>query len=230
MPPKLVRANTRARKKKENKAPTRRGWTTVDQEAFLESHKSSFLMHQSQKNLQDFWPSLLNDWFTNFPLGNPTDKDTQEGLTEEQRLERAKTRVQQWYNNHTRVNGGKERQGKRKLLDLRARKQKILPDWQAYSHLYYEERVKPDVDAEWPTRREALKESGQEDTPEMAPLWFRNQVTKRKFGAESDEVKAEVEEYRKQTDQSIEDEGTEELTEAEKEEHHRVHQAKAYQK
>jgi hypothetical protein len=91
--------------------------------------------------------------------------------------------------------------GKPKVLDLTDKKQKLLPDWQAYSRMFYETKVKDVVMEEWPAERARLlekKANGEDikDPPEAAPLWFRNKIVRAEFVIETDEVKKEVEAYR----------------------------------
>jgi hypothetical protein len=101
-------------------------------------------------------------------------------------------------------------------LDLTGKKQKLLPDWQAYSSLYYDTRVKEIVVKEWPGERARIleqKANGEDvkDPPEVAPLWFRNKMVRAEFVTETDEVKEEVEKYRQSlledsSDENIDDE------------------------
>jgi hypothetical protein len=107
--------------------------------------------------------------------------------------------VKDWFNNHTRDSSS--RKGKWKLLDLCPKKTKTLPDWQAYSRLYYDKKLKEVVEEEWPAEREeilARKEEGGKDVkaPEAAPLWFRNKIAIRLFKDETSEVKEIIEKYR----------------------------------
>jgi hypothetical protein len=87
-------------------------------------------------------------------------------------------------------------------LDLSAKKAKLLPDWQAYSQLYYETKLKDIVDARWPAERERRlkrKENGEniKEPPEFPPLSFRNEVARTMLEDETDEVKEEVKKHRR---------------------------------
>ena len=109
-------------------------------------------------------------------------------------------RIKEWFNNHTRESYAGHK--KNKILDLTMKKQKLLPDWQAYSQLYYETRLKDVVAAEWPDEQARIleqKENGEDaqNTPTVPPLWFRNKVIRAEYLIETDEVKEEVEKYRK---------------------------------
>jgi hypothetical protein len=88
------------------------------------------------------------------------------------------------------------------LLDLSAKKSKKPQDWQAYSHIYWDTKLKEAVADEWEVHKQtALDKAVAEDTdepnfPENAPFLFRNEVIRKLFREESDDVKAEVEKYR----------------------------------
>jgi hypothetical protein len=81
--------------------------------------------------------------------------------------------------------------------------------------LFYDTRVKDIVADEWPKERARIMEQiangeDKEAPPELAPLWYRNKMAKIEFITETDEIKAEVEEYRQSqivnSDGEIEDE------------------------
>ena len=85
-------------------------------------------------------------------------------------------RILQWYNNHTR--GTFTGDGKRKkILDLRGKRHRKLADWQAYSRLYYNDRIKDVVDREWEAKTKAFMESraeGDESAVPVLTMAFRN--------------------------------------------------------
>ena len=91
-------------------------------------------------------------------------------------------------------------------MNLEGKKKRKLALWQAYSRLYYKEKVRPSVELQWPARRARLVEEAMADEkapPKTAPLWFRTEVTKALFEGESQEVKDEAERHR------VEEEGDE---------------------
>lgn len=108
-------------------------------------------------------------------------------------------RLAQWYNNHSRTSSSGE--GKKKILDLGRRKKKMLPDWQAYSRLYYDDRIKATVDREWEDKiSKENKNEGDGTTknlPKATSVQFRAVITQRLFADESPEIKEKVETYRK---------------------------------
>jgi hypothetical protein len=108
--------------------------------------------------------------------------------------------VKDWFNNHTRDTSAGD--GRKELLDLSAKKPKMMIDWQAYSILYYESKVMDTANEQWPAEREKLLErraNGEKlkEPPEAAPLWFRNKLTRIAFRTETQEVKDEIDKYRK---------------------------------
>jgi hypothetical protein len=110
----------------------------------------------------------------------------------------------------------------------------MLPDWQAYSRLYYDEKLKEVAEEEWPAERKDLlarKEEGGKDVkapPEAAPLWFRNKIAMREFKDETNEVKEIVEKYRQSRLEVAADEETDEGVD--EEEAKRIAKVKAYNK
>jgi len=87
-------------------------------------------------------------------------------------------------------------------LKLDSKKSKKRQDWQAYSHLYWDTKLKGLVAEEWAAHKQAALETAvaenaaQPTQPEKAPLPFRNEVVRRLFKVESPEIKAAVEKYR----------------------------------
>lgn len=79
-------------------------------------------------------------------------------------------------------------------MDLQTKKKKTLPDFQAYSRLYYNDRVKAVFERRWEEEKERVRSGEQESMPSIVK--FRNKITQELLAAESDEVKAAVETYR----------------------------------
>jgi hypothetical protein len=90
--------------------------------------------------------------------------------------------------------------GKRKLLDLSAKRPKLLPAFQAYSKLYYDSRLRPIVEGRW---REVYVQKNPDHDPAIpippVDLVFRNKLLKNMLDNETAAVKAEVEANRQQT-------------------------------
>jgi hypothetical protein len=121
--------------------------------------------------------------------------------------------IKTWFNNHGRETSGKSKNAK--LLDLgsRPKKTRKLQLWQAYSRLYFDDRVKS-------TFHERLKVYQMEfeaGTISKMPkrLGVLRKVTIEKLEGESDEVKAEVERYRQQHDDEMPDDSLDTLDSSE---------------
>lgn len=82
------------------------------------------------------------------------------------------------------------------MLNLTAppKKSRRLQAWQAYSQLYYEDRVKATADRRWETLLEEKELGLITDMPNR--LTFHRQMIMEFFEKESEEVKEEVEKYR----------------------------------
>jgi hypothetical protein len=85
------------------------------------------------------------------------------------------------------------------VLNLSGKKEQMLAAWQAYSRLYYDDRVKATAEREWEEVKKTEESRGDQGKalPKEAPLGFRNNVTQRIFTTESQEIKDEVDKYRK---------------------------------
>ena len=73
------------------------------------------------------------------------------------------------------------------------KKSQPLPGWQAYPHLYYNNKVKPMVTSHWEELKKQLADSSIEELP--AKINFSNDVTIELFANKSNKVKEEVEAY-----------------------------------
>ena len=88
------------------------------------------------------------------------------------------------------------------MLDLSAKQPKKRQDWQAHSHLYWNGKLKQEVQGEWDAHKKTMLEKAATENaklptfPDGAPLSFRNKVVQRLFATESPEVRDEVEKFR----------------------------------
>jgi hypothetical protein len=102
--------------------------------------------------------------------------------------------VRDWFHNNTRnlYNSGGPRGAVLKIKP----KPKMLQAWQAYHALTYDSQWKPHVDKEW----EKYKAEWEVENPETKPAKKRLQIMvefmKEKFKNETEEMKAQCEEYR----------------------------------
>jgi hypothetical protein len=67
---------------------------------------------------------------------------------------------------------------------------------QAYSALYYDEKIKDAVPELWKEERQRLIAGKGKDYGRTAPVWFRNKVAQDFFNEEPENVKAAVKEHR----------------------------------
>jgi hypothetical protein len=83
---------------------------------------------------------------------------------------------------------------------------KHLPEWQAYSVLYYKKGLSERIQADWKIRY--LENNPAHDPATevpSAPMSFRNDKTREYYEHETDEVKEEVKEARKVAPQSVDE-------------------------
>jgi hypothetical protein len=98
-----------------------------------------------------------------------------------------KQQIYWWYFNHTRsTTSGTDSRSVLKLAGSR-----VLQPYQAYSHLYYESKLKTIIEERYKEHLEVVPTKDQQSA-----FVFRTAETKALFDAETDEVKQEVEEYR----------------------------------
>lgn len=90
-----------------------------------------------------------------------------------------------WINNHTRLATGQGRQAK---LDLSGKKKPKWQPYQAYSHLYWETRLKAEIDPEYPSYVAGVPVGGKI----QSLFGFRNRRLRERLVDETEAVKAEV--------------------------------------
>lgn len=134
-------------------------------------------------------------------LGWPNDLRSNQGYNQ---------RVYRWMNNRERSKQGANGQGSAASLNLTAGPPKKKAPVQMYVKRYWETKVKPEVIKLWaPTPETDLFgeiENGEDQvaweamTPmeKNIPLWFKMQVGRKLYEAESDEVKEEIDRLRDQ--------------------------------
>ena len=87
------------------------------------------------------------------------------------------------------------------MLDLSAKQPKKRRDWQAYSHLYWNGKLKQEVHGEWDAHKKTMLEKAATENaklptfPDGALLSFHNKVVQWLFATESPEVRDEVEKF-----------------------------------
>jgi hypothetical protein len=86
------------------------------------------------------------------------------------------------------------------MIKLHKNNTKLLPAWQAYQTLYYEEKLKPLVDEAYSRRTENLPEG----TKPKGRLAIIGEIAREQLQNETPEVIAEVEEYRTKLKEEVE--------------------------
>lgn len=144
-------------------------------------------------------------------------------------------RIKSWFGNHARSTS--KTSGSRDVLDLRERKPKKRTVVQAYQRLYNETKIKPLVTERWNAKHEYEKTHPPIPPalplPKYPPVNFRNDIAKELYEAESDEVKAQVEEFRDNPHATVDDSEDDEddsVDDIDEVEIRRVHEAKRMQK
>jgi hypothetical protein len=92
---------------------------------------------------------------------------------------------------------------RRQILDLRAKKPRKLPAWQAYSVLYYKDRLRDEIQGLWKARYIRKNPGCDRRSIPKPKLEWRNRMVQKLFEKESEEVKNEVEEVRKSMQRSM---------------------------
>ncbi|EPS97163.1 hypothetical protein FOMPIDRAFT_1018394 [Fomitopsis schrenkii] len=166
-------------------------WTSEAQLELLESKTGSYIHHRNAHTLPRFRADLFREWFDQFPERGDLGPDVQGPLTQ---LEAAalpaaiwkqKERINNWFRNHHGQKGRRAVTGRVSLSILRPKGRRALQPVEVYSRKYYDERVKPHVDA--------AIEAGAVTDP-SAKLNLVKCITREAYEADSDEVKAEIKE------------------------------------
>jgi len=79
------------------------------------------------------------------------------------------------------------------MLDLSTKRSRKLSTWQAYSKLYYESKIKDQVQEKWQAKYLSDHPGHDLNSIPPPPLKFRNEVTKWLYNLEPIDVKNEVE-------------------------------------
>jgi hypothetical protein len=204
----------------------RKKWATNEKEGWLSERVPDFVQSQKDKTSSSFFAHIYSEFHKLWPYREPTEEEieaqNEKGNTEEER-ERAKAEAEAkakaiifqdenkvsiiylislkswltvlkqqiywWYFNHSRsTTSGSDT---RNVLKLQG-SNRILQPFQAYSQLYYELKIKPIIDKKYKEHLETVPFDEQKSA-----FAFRARVTKELLEAETEEVKREVEEYRR---------------------------------
>ncbi|KAI0039076.1 hypothetical protein FA95DRAFT_1612876 [Auriscalpium vulgare] len=209
-------------------------WTTEEQAKFLKTFRFIYRERQAARTLEDFWPELYVQFLEKWPeLDVPPPEKKVKGNPD------IRTRLRQWFNNHCRgeddedsqtadtdsTNGATPSSSKRKsskLLDFSGKTSRKGRDYQVYTKLYWEERIRKTYESE----RAAYEASLPAGAKKKTAVIHINEVARRLLAEEDAETKATV--ARATINSKHEPEGEEEVDEQLAEESHRAAQNKAY--
>lgn len=146
-------------------------------------------------------------------------------------------RLHQWFNNHTRVSS-KASNGRQNLLNLAVKESKRLQLSQAYTRLYWNEKLKKIVDERWEEHKLEIQDedaNAATKLPAKAPIAFRNAIVRALLNEESSEVIEKVKRFRDESkgvprNNDGEDGEGQEMGTEEDEEAKRVARAQRYHK
>ena len=134
-------------------------------------------------------------------------------------------RIKEWYNNRTRTPSSGE--SRAKVIDLTGKKSRKLHITQAYSRIYYENKLKAIINDRWLTHLKSHPDDASKTGP---PLAFRNKIVRELYEAESAEVKAEVVRQRDEGFSDDENEDDEDVEDGDKAELKRRANAASFQR
>ncbi|KAJ3495297.1 hypothetical protein NLJ89_g10648 [Agrocybe chaxingu] len=170
-------------------------WTTDDQREWLTEFIPEFLA--CKKRRTEFFPTVLKSFNEKWPIEDTATANVEgaAGGSDDNADSIAKARekrddqVMTWFSNHTRpITSGSGNRGVLKMTSTR-----LMQSWQAYSHLMYEAKWKPIIEAVWKEKVAAWKE--QHDTPIPDKYFnFMNNFLREKYEQETPEVLEQVEE------------------------------------
>lgn len=200
------RRRSRAKPRDEIK---RRGWSTREQDDFLQDYLPKYKTAQSSRKFDAFWMDVSNAFSSKWPS-----EDTPDGKRQRKNVSSTGAtaklvnvniphtqNLRSWFNNKTRAGGSKIIPD---LLKFKTpKKNKLRHDFQAYSKLYYEERIKAASEQAWEDALAAFANG--EITEKPNNLTIRQDVTKTLFESESKAVKERVKEYRLEWNKAIDD-------------------------
>jgi hypothetical protein len=196
----------------------KRRWTTTDQRKWLEARIPAFVKAQDDKTTSTvFFPETHKAWQKEWPTEPPTEQEVKDAKGDAQKALAIKTkttedvssssslfrnhlthkqrkipqRVFYWFHNNTRTSSSGT--GKRGLLKIKS-KTRLPKEWQAYQTLYYKTKLKPLVDVAWAAY---LATVPADTKPAKTRFAIMNEVVQKTFAEETEEVKKEVEEYRR---------------------------------
>ncbi|OBZ68738.1 hypothetical protein A0H81_11112 [Grifola frondosa] len=169
-------------------------WTTPAELAWLKERAERYLGHQKQGTLPKFWTELLREWHSTFPekerlFGADVEQLSPEQTNQyEEALKFRTKRLKEWFANHHNPKGRSAMNVKplAAAIATKIKKTRLPTMAEVYSTHYYDERIKPRVEAEL---------QGKEVSQGQRLVLIRR-LASEMFSNESDGVKAEIVEER----------------------------------
>ncbi|THH22511.1 hypothetical protein EUX98_g8181 [Antrodiella citrinella] len=163
-------------------------WTTIDQFRWLETQIEDYFSAKKRSALATFFGKLVAEWEGLFPYS-----EMPGGATRGEQRDLLRTRLHQWFGNHTRkmVAGSSKPRLSKGMLNLGKRSQ-VLHPYQAYLKLY-NKKLRPTIDTKYAEYKAGL---GEGETPQ--DKWpFTIKLVQQLLNDEDEDVKAEVEAARR---------------------------------
>ncbi|KAN0078440.1 hypothetical protein V8E55_010497 [Tylopilus felleus] len=148
-------------------------WTTNEQSTFLKEWLVVYINHTEDKDYYCFWPAFFSAWFTRWPEKLEAFPDIQDPLTAKQESELGKlielrknvsryVRLQTWFRwraNHS--HKGRIQKKSTSVFEqaVEGKKGRIRSEVELYNNLYYDEHIKPLIEAD--KKAGKFKTSGQ---------------------------------------------------------------------
>jgi hypothetical protein len=106
-------------------------------------------------------------------------------------------RIKEWYQNHGRITKPAGATSSKKIIDYLRGTAPKMPEWRLYGSMYYEDKLKPQVDRlyeaaclEYEKRCAEGTNTDDSKPPKRVTIW--SAVAKEEYGRESDDVKKKV--------------------------------------
>ncbi|KAG1811959.1 hypothetical protein DFJ58DRAFT_850744 [Suillus subalutaceus] len=159
-------------------------WATKEQVVWLESRLSSFLATTNAKAHQIFWKDTYKEWFATYPLTPCTEAKPVDAHISAEDIDSNDRK--------------KKEKGHKNFSTLLANTRASFLPWQAYSCLYYKGEFKTEMEKEYGAYVQAFVPTIERDSPTRFLEWQKNHFNELLREA-TPEVKAEVEQFRKQS-------------------------------
>lgn len=118
-------------------------------------------------------------------------------------------RLKTWYRNNKRLTAAQKLDDSREATPtfglLKMKKKRVQQAWQAYHSMTYETKWKSTINEQWAERTKEWKKNNPDTKMKETRFTFMNNFIKEKFKNETEEVKKEVEEYRRKKAEEVPD-------------------------